>query len=106
MILTTGPGVEGRAVADYLGIVNAQAIMGVAIGKDFKALGRNITGGRSGAYEGEVAEALDAVKGELADAAAALGADAVIGVDFDYEGVGSNGAMLMVAASGTAVRLG
>ncbi len=103
MIITTGPSVEGRQVSNYLGIVSAQAIMGVHIGKDIKALGRNIVGGRSAAYEKEVATAVADVTAELEAAAVALGADAVVSVDLDYETVNNN--MLMVAASGTAVQL-
>jgi uncharacterized protein YbjQ (UPF0145 family) len=104
MILTTGPSIEGRAVSRYLGVVSAQAIMGVNIGKDITAGLRNIVGGRSGAYEGEIAKAVEQVRQELQAAGEGLGADAVISIDFDYETVGNN--MLMVAASGTAVTLG
>lgn len=105
MIVTTGPAVDGRQVGEYLGVVSAQAILGINIGKDVLAGLRNITGGRSGAYEGEIAKAVEQVTGELTAAAQNLGADAVISVDFDYESVGTGG-MLMVAASGTAVKLG
>jgi uncharacterized protein YbjQ (UPF0145 family) len=105
MIITTGPAVDGRQVGEYLGVVSAQAILGINIGKDVLAGLRNITGGRSGAYEGEIAKAVEQVTGELTAAAQNLGADAVISVDFDYESVGTGG-MLMVAASGTAVKLG
>jgi len=104
MILTTGPTVDGRSVSRYLGVVSAQAIMGVNIGKDITAGLRNIVGGRSGAYEGEIAKAVEQVRDELQGAAEQLGADAVLSIDFDYETVGNN--MLMVAASGTAVKLG
>jgi uncharacterized protein YbjQ (UPF0145 family) len=103
MILTTGSSIEGRAVSRYLGVVSAQAIMGVNIGKDITAGLRNIVGGRSGAYEGEIAKAVAQVTQELQAAGEGLGADAIVGIDFDYETVGNN--MLMVAASGTAVRL-
>ncbi len=85
-------------------IVTAQAIMGVSMGRDIKAFGRGVVGGRSSAYEEEVAKGVrDALK-ELEDAAAALGADAVVALDLDYAEVGKH--MLMVAASGTAVKLG
>lgn len=104
MILTTGPAVDGRSVSHYLGVVSAQAIMGVNIGKDITAGLRNIVGGRSGAYEGEIAKAVEQVSGELQAHAEQLGADAILSIDFDYETVGNN--MLMVAASGTAVKLG
>jgi uncharacterized protein YbjQ (UPF0145 family) len=104
MILSTGPAVEGRPVEEYLDVVSAQAIMGVNIGKDITAGIRNIVGGRSKSYEGEISKAVDEVMGELTAAAEKLGADAILSIDIDYETVGSN--MLMVAASGTAVKLG
>ncbi len=104
MILTTGPDVDGRPVQRYLDVVTAQAIMGVHIGKDITAGLRNIVGGRSKSYEGEVVKAVAQVMDELKSAGEELGADAILGIDIDYETVGDN--MLMVAASGTAVRLG
>ena len=104
MILTTGPAVEGRPVREYLDVVSAQAIMGVNIGKDITAGWRNIVGGRSKSYEGEIAKAVGEVMEELKESADALGADALVSIDIDYESVGGN--MLMVAASGTAVKLG
>ena len=103
MIVTTGPSIEGRTVAHYLDVVSAQAIMGVNIGKDLTAGLRNIVGGRSKSYEGEIAKAVAEVMDELKVGAEALGADAIVSIDVDYETVGSN--MLMVAASGTAVKL-
>jgi uncharacterized protein YbjQ (UPF0145 family) len=103
MILTTAMSVEGRTVSEYLGIATSQAIMGVSVGRDIKALGRSISGGRSGAYEEEVAKAVQEALRELGENAAALGADALVAVDLDYAEVGNN--MLMVAASGTAVKL-
>ena len=104
MILTTGPAVEGRPVREYLDVVSAQAIMGVNIGKDITAGWRNIVGGRSKSYEGEIAKAVGEVMDELKASAEARGADALVSIDIDYESVGGN--MLMVAASGTAVKLG
>jgi uncharacterized protein YbjQ (UPF0145 family) len=104
MIVSTGPSIEGRQIRDYLGIVSSQAIMGVNIGKDLTAGFRNIVGGRSKSYEGEIAKAVSEVMEELKVGATNLGADAVVSIDIDYETVGSN--MLMVAASGTAVKLG
>jgi uncharacterized protein YbjQ (UPF0145 family) len=104
MILTTGPGVDGRSVARYLDVVSAQAIMGVHVGKDITAGFRNIVGGRSKSYEGEIAKAVADVMAELEVGAESLGADAILSIDIDYETVGNN--MLMVAASGTAVKLG
>ena len=104
MVLTTGPSVEGRPITDYLDVVSSQAIMGVNIGKDLMAGMRNIVGGRSKSYEGEIAKAVAEVMTELRMGAASLGADAIVSIDIDYESMGSN--MLMVAASGTAVKLG
>ena len=103
MILTTGMTVEGQLVREYLDVVTSQAIMGVHLGRDIKALGRSIVGGRSGTYEQEFAKGVREAKQELRDAAEALGADAIIAVALDYEEVGDE--MLMVAASGTAVKL-
>jgi uncharacterized protein YbjQ (UPF0145 family) len=103
MILTTAPTVEGHPVTQYLDVVTAQAIMGVHIGRDIKALGRSIVGGRSGTYEKEFARAVREAKDELQVAAETLGADAVVAIALDYEEVGDE--MLMVAASGTAVKL-
>ena len=104
MILPTGPAVEGRQVREYLDVVSAQAIMGVNIGKDITAGLRNIVGGRSRSYEGEISKAVSEVMAELRAGAEALSADAILSIDIDYETVGNN--MLMVAASGTAVKLG
>jgi uncharacterized protein YbjQ (UPF0145 family) len=105
MIVTTTPTVDGRPIAQYLGVVAGEAILGANIFKDLFAGVRDIVGGRSGAYEQELRKARTIAITELQEAAAALGADAVIGVDIDYETVG-NGSMLMVTAAGTAVRLG
>ena len=105
MIVTTGPSVEGRQIQEYLGVVSAQAIMGINVGKDLMAGMRNIVGGRSKSYEGEIAQAVNDVMAELRHGAENLGADAVLSIDIDYESVGTGG-MLMVAASGTAVKLG
>ena len=105
MILTTTPAVEGRPVGDYLGIVTGEAILGANIFKDLFAGIRDIVGGRSGAYEQELNRAREIAMQEMQEAATRLGADAVIGIDLDYETVGQ-GSMLMVTASGTAVRFG
>ena len=104
MIVSTGPEVDGRPVREHLDVVSAQAIMGVNIGKDLTAGLRNIVGGRSKSYEGEISKAVSEVMRELKENAESLGADAILSIDIDYETVGSN--MLMVAASGTAVKLG
>jgi len=106
MIVTTTPSVEGRRIVAYLGIVGGEAILGANVFRDLFASIRDIVGGRSGAYERTLREAKDPAIQDLVDAAAARGADAVVGVDLDYEVVGSNGSMLMVTCSGTAVKLG
>ncbi|HHX76796.1 MAG TPA: putative heavy metal-binding protein [Firmicutes bacterium] len=103
MIVTTTPGVEGRTVREYKGIVFGEVIAGVNFIKDFAAGLTNFFGGRSGSYEGELIQAREAALAEMEKRAAKLGANAVIGVDIDYEVLGQNGSMLMVTASGTAV---
>src|SRR5580704_19557189 len=100
MVITTTPGIEGRPVTEYLGIVT-QGVLGVNAFKDVSAGVRNIFGGRAKSYENELASGVSDALAEMEKQAARLGADAVIGVDVDYESVGSN--MLMVSASGTAV---
>jgi uncharacterized protein YbjQ (UPF0145 family) len=105
MILSTTPNVEGRPARDYLGIVTGEVIVGANIVKDLFAGIRDIVGGRSGAYEGTLRDARNQALDELAAEAEALGADAVVGIDLDYEVVGANGSMLMVSASGTAIKL-
>jgi uncharacterized protein YbjQ (UPF0145 family) len=105
MIQTTTPSVEGRTINEYLGVVTGEAILGANIVKDLFAGIRDIVGGRSGAYEQELRSARQIALEEMASEAASRGADAVVGIDLDYETVGSGG-MLMVTASGTAVRLG
>ena len=106
MIISTTTSIEGRPVRDYVGIVTGEAILGANIFKDLFAGIRDIVGGRSGAYEEELRKARTIALEELPAAASQMGADAVIGVDLDYETVGQGGSMLMVTASGTAVRLG
>ena len=103
MILTTGTLIEGKKVIQYLGIVTGDAIVGANIFRDLFAGIRDIVGGRSAAYEKELARAREFAQKELMDKAQQLGANAVIGIDFDYETVGSGGSMLMVNMSGTAV---
>jgi uncharacterized protein YbjQ (UPF0145 family) len=103
MIVTTTPGIEGRLVTGYLGVVVSQGVLGVNAFKDVAAGMRNVFGGRSKSYENELASGVSDALAELEKQAEQLGADAVIGVDIDYESVGSN--MLMVSASGTAVKL-
>ena len=106
MIVTTTTLVEGRPVQQYLGVVAGEAILGANIFRDVFAGLRDIVGGRSGSYEKVLREAREQALQEMKDQAAAMGANAILGVDFDYETVGQNGSMLMVAASGTAVKLG
>ena len=105
MLVTTTNTVEGKRILEYKGIVAGEAILGANIFKDLFASIRDIVGGRSGSYEKVLADARQTALNELRDAAASMGANAVIGVDIDYETVGSNGSMLMVTAAGTAVRL-
>jgi uncharacterized protein YbjQ (UPF0145 family) len=107
MIITTTDGIEGRTITAYLGIVTGEAVLGTNIFRDFFAGIRDIVGGRSGSYEKELRKARDTALAELTDEAKALGADAVIAVDLDYEHIGSGDrSMLMVSANGTAVKLG
>jgi uncharacterized protein YbjQ (UPF0145 family) len=105
MIVTTTPTVEGRPVRQYLGIVTGEAILGANLFKDLFAGIRDLVGGRSAAYEKELQKAREIALGEMERHAQDLGADAVVGVDLDYEVVGQGGSMLMVSASGTAARL-
>ena len=103
MILSTTPTLEGKPIREYRGIVVGEAILGANIFKDLFAGIRDIIGGRSGAYEKELARAREIAFEELKERAQALGANAVVGIDIDYEVVGQNGSMLMVSISGTAV---
>lgn len=105
MIVTTTPAVEGRPIRDYLGIVTGEAILGANVFRDLFAGIRDVIGGRSGSYEQVLREARDAALAEMEAEAKKRGADAIVGVDLDYETV-SQGTMLMVTASGTAVKLG
>jgi uncharacterized protein YbjQ (UPF0145 family) len=105
MIITTTPSVEGRPITQYLGIVMGETILGANIVRDFMASITDIVGGRSAAYEKSLREAREIAMRELEAEAASRGADAVVGVDVDYETIGQ-GSMLMVSVSGTAVRLG
>jgi uncharacterized protein YbjQ (UPF0145 family) len=105
MIISTTTAIEGRPVSEYLGVVTGEVIVGANIFKDLFAGIRDIVGGRSGAYEGALRDARRTAFAELQSEAKDLGADAVIGVDIDYEVIGQSGSMLMVSVSGTAVRL-
>jgi uncharacterized protein YbjQ (UPF0145 family) len=105
MLITTTPSVEGKRITKYLGIVTGEAILGANVFKDVFAGIRDIVGGRSATYEAELQKARDIALGELEARAQQLGANAVVGVDLDYEVLGANNGMLMVSASGTAVLL-
>jgi len=103
MLTTTTPGIEGKRITKYLGIVTGEAILGANVFKDVFAGIRDIVGGRSATYEKELKHAREMAIAELQSNAQQLGANAVVGVDLDYEVLGANNGMLMVSASGTAV---
>jgi uncharacterized protein YbjQ (UPF0145 family) len=103
MILTTTPAIDGKKITAYKGIVFGEVVSGVDFIKDFAAGLTNFFGGRSGSYEGELISARENALHEMSDRAYALGANAVVGVDVDYEVLGQGNNMLMVTASGTAV---
>ncbi len=106
MIISTTDSIDGRRVGTYLGIVAGQAVLGTNFVRDFFAGIRDIVGGRSGSYEKELRKAKQVALDEMAEEAHELGADAIIGVDLDYEHIGTGErSMLMVSANGTAVRL-
>ncbi len=105
MILTTTPTIEGHPIREYRGVVTGESIIGANIVKDFLAGIRDFIGGRSGSYESVLREAKDTALREMSERAEALGCNAIVGIDLDYETVGSSGSMLMVTCSGTAVVL-
>ena len=105
MIITTTPAIEGKVIREYLGIVTGEAIMGANMFKDLFAGIRDIVGGRAGIYEKELRRAREVALEEVQTAAANLGANAVVGVDIDYEVLGEKNGMLMVSVSGTAVKI-
>lgn len=105
MLVTTTHTIEGKKIVKYIGLVTGETIIGANIFKDLFAGLRDIVGGRSGSYEQVLREGKNTAVSEMQQYAAAMGANAVIGVDLDYETVGSGGSMLMVTASGTAVVL-
>ena len=106
MIISTTDSIEGRRIAGYLGVVSGDAVMGTNVFRDLFAGLRDIVGGRSGAYEKELKRAKKLAIDEMIAEAEELGADAIIGVDLDYEHLGNEGrSMLMVSANGTAVKL-
>ena len=103
MTLTTTPQIEGRPIREYKGVVTGETIIGANAFKDFFAGIRDIVGGRSGSYEKVLRQAKDTSMREMMERAEALGANAVVGIDIDYETIGETNSMLMVATSGTAV---
>lgn len=105
MLVTTTPSIEGKRIEQYLGVVAGEAILGANVFRDVLAGLRDIVGGRSAAYERELVRARRIALEEMVAQAREMGANAVVGVDIDYEVVGSGGSMLMVSVSGTAVRI-
>ena len=103
MILSTTPAIEGKQIVTYHGVVFGEVITGINFVKDFFAGIRNFVGGRSGSYEEELIQARDSAMREMKKRAADMGANAIVGIDLDYEVLGENNGMLMVIASGTAV---
>ena len=103
MILTTTPTIEGNPIREYKGIVTGETIIGANVFKDFMAGLTDFFGGRSSTYEKVLIEAKETALAEMKQRASLLGANAIVGIDLDYETVGANGGMLMVTASGTAV---
>ena len=107
MIITTTDSIEGKKITSYLGLVTGEAVQGTNLFKDLFAGIRDIVGGRSGAYEEELRKAKDTALAEMIESAKALGADAVVGVDLDYQAIGGDAkTLLMVSINGTAVKLG
>ena len=105
MLITTTNTIEGRRIVDYKGLVAGEAILGANLFKDLFASIRDIVGGRSGSYEKVLNDARQTAIADMTDKAERMGANAIVGVDIDYETIGANGSMLMVSASGTAVRI-
>ena len=103
MLMSTTHGVDGKPVSSYLGVVTGEAIIGANIFRDMFAVVRDVVGGRSGTYEKGLSEAREIALAEMQQRAQELGANAVIGIDLDYEVLGQNNGMLMVSVSGTAV---
>lgn len=103
MLVSTTHTIDGKRIKEYLGLVTGEAILGANVFKDFFAGIRDIVGGRSAAYEDELRKAREIATSELVERARRMGANAVVGVDLDYETVGAQGGMLMVSISGTAV---
>jgi len=106
MLMSTTPTLEGRPIRQYHGVVTGEAIIGANIFKDMFASIRNVVGGRAGAYESTLSDAREAAMEDMSEAAAKLGANAIVGIDIDYEVLGADNGMLMVCVSGTAVSIG
>ena len=106
MILTTTPNIDGKKILTYHGVITGEAIMGANVVRDIFASITDIIGGRSGAYEEKLQDAREVAMQELEQRAARLGANAVVGIDLDYEVIGQSGSMLMVSVSGTAITVG
>jgi len=105
MILTTTSTLQNQEIEAYLGLVTGETIIGANLFKDLFASIRDVVGGRSSSYESVLREAKDTAMSEMQDRAERLGANAIIGIDLDYENIGASGSMLMVVATGTAVRV-
>jgi uncharacterized protein YbjQ (UPF0145 family) len=105
-LATVLPAGDGARVAQWLGVVNGEAVIGANIFRDMFSSVRDVVGGRAGGYERALAGARDAALDEMKEAARALGADGIVGIDFDYEVLGETNGMLMVTVSGTAVKMG
>lgn len=103
MLLSTTPTIEGHAIKEYKGVVTGETIIGANFVKDFMASIRDVIGGRSGSYEKVLEEARETSMNEMQERASKLGANAIVGIDIDYETIGQGNSMLMVAVSGTAV---
>ncbi len=105
MIVTTTHNIEGHRILEYLGVVTGEAVLGSNFFRDFFAKVRDVVGGRSGAYEKELARAREVAFREIEEEALDVGANAIVGIDLDYEVMGETGSMLMVSISGTAVKI-
>jgi uncharacterized protein YbjQ (UPF0145 family) len=105
MLLSTTPTIEGHPIREYKGVVTGETIIGANVVKDFMAGLTDFFGGRSGSYEKVLIEAKDTAINEMMQRAQMIGANAIVGIDIDYETIGANGSMLMVATSGTAVTI-
>lgn len=105
MILTTTPLIQGKEIDKYLGIVSGEVIIGANVIKDFKAAVRDVVGGRSTTYERVISDAMEQAKQEMVSKAVSIRANAIIGIDFDFETIGSGGSMIAVIVTGTAVTL-